>query len=148
MVQSFEKLLVHIVFSTKNRRPFLNSVSEREETHAYIGGVIKQFHSIPLCVGGFADHVHILCTLSRSTAIADLVKNIKTGATGKLKTTIPDFHWQDGYAVFSVSYSRRQQVIDYINGQEDHHQSVSFQDEFRMLLKKHNIEFDERYVWG
>ncbi|MGL4941724.1 MAG: transposase [Thermoguttaceae bacterium] len=148
MPQSFEKVLLHIVFSTKNRAPFLSSEPERNEVHAYIGGIVKHLHSTPLSIGGTADHVHIFCAISRSVTIADLVRNVKTGTTMKLKTTISDFHWQDGYAVFSVSYSQREKVIAYINSQEEHHRSLSFQDELRTLLKKHEVELDERYAWG
>jgi putative transposase len=102
----------------------------------------------PLEVGGVADHVHILCGLSRKISLAELVKNLKTSSSKILKSKVHDgFSWQNGYGAFSVSQSARESVFSYIAEQEIHHRSMTFQEEFRALLNKHGVRFDERYVW-
>jgi putative transposase len=150
MPQSLAKILVHTVFSTKERRPFLRDKSLREELHHYIGGILNQLECQPLIVGGVEDHVHFLCTLSRTCEAAEMVKEVKRGSSLWLKTKSPDlrdFVWQNGYGIFSIGFSQIEPVRDYIAGQEEHHRKVSFQDELRALLKRYEIGFDERYVW-
>jgi putative transposase len=150
MPQSLAKILVHTVFSTKERRPFLRDKSLREELHHYIGGILNQLDCQPVIVGGVEDHVHILCALSRTCQAAEMVKEVKRGSSLWLKTKSPnlhDFAWQNGYGIFSIGFSQIETVRDYIAGQEEHHRNVSFQDELRALLKRYAIEFDERYVW-
>jgi putative transposase len=148
--QSLAKILVHTVFSTKERRPFLRDKAVREEMHRYLGGILTKLECQPIIVGGVEDHVHLLCALSRTCNAADMVKELKRGSSLWVKTQRPelrDFAWQNGYGIFSVGFSQIESVQDYIAGQEEHHRKVSFQDEFRQLLRRYRIEFDERYVW-
>ncbi len=150
MPQSLAKILVHAVFSTKDRRPFLRDKNMREELHRYIGGILNQHECQPIIVGGVEDHVHLLCALSRTITAAEMVKEVKRGSSLWLKTKgveLSDFAWQNGYGIFSIGFSQIEVVRNYIAGQEEHHRKVSFQDEFRELLLRYEIEFDERYVW-
>ena len=150
MAQSLSKILVHTVFSTKNRRPFLNDAKLRTELHAYIGGILTQLDCQPIIVGGVADHVHALSTLARTRTIADILKELKRGSTLWIKSADPslgNFAWQNGYGVFSIGASQISAVRLYIANQEEHHRKITFQDEFRTLLKRYDVEFDERYVW-
>ncbi len=150
MPQSLAKILVHTVFSTKERRPFLRDKSLREELHRYLGGILANLDCQPIIVGGVEDHIHILSALSRTCEAAEMVKEVKRGSSLWIKTKSPDqqdFAWQNGYGIFSIGFSQIGSVRDYIAQQEEHHHKVSFQDEFRQLLKRYEIEFDERYVW-
>jgi putative transposase len=150
MPQSLAKILVHTVFSTKDRRPFLRNDALRDELHGYIGGILTNLDCQPILVGGVEDHVHILSTLSRTCQAAEMVKEVKRGSSLWIKTKDPrlkQFAWQSGYGIFSIGFSQLAAVRSYIARQEEHHRQVSFQDEFRMLLSKYNIDFDERYVW-
>jgi putative transposase len=150
MPQSLAKILVHVVFSTKDRRPFLREKPLRNKLHAYLGGILRNLDCLPVIVGGVEDHVHLLCALSRTCEPAAMIKEVKRGLSLWLKTKGPelrDFAWQSGYGIFSIGFSQIKSVRDYIAGQEQHHRKVSFQDEFRQLLQRYEIEFDERYVW-
>ncbi len=150
MPQSLAKILVHAVFSTKDRRPFLHDKSLREELSRYIGGILTNLECQPIIVGGVEDHVHLLCALSRMCDAAGMVKEVKRGSSVWLKTKsldLTEFEWQRGYGIFSIGFSQIESVRDYIAGQEEHHRKVSFQDEFRQLLRRYEIEFEERYVW-
>jgi len=150
MPQSLAKILVHAVFSTKDRRPLLRDHSTREELHRYIGGILNQLDCQSVIVGGVEDHVHVLCVLSRTCQAAEMVKEIKRGSSLWLKTKgadLLDFAWQRGYGIFSIGFSQIKTVQNYIARQEEHHRKGSFQDEFRELLRRYEIEFDERYVW-
>ena len=150
MPQSLAKILIHTIFSTKDRRPFLREKSLREELHRYLGGILAHHDCQPIIVGGVEDHVHILSTLSRTCEAAELVKEVKRGFSLWVKSKSPDlrdFTWQNGYGIFSDGFSQVNDVRMYIAGQEDHHRKVSFQDEFRKFLKRYEMEFDERYVW-
>ena len=150
MPQSLAKIIIHTVFSTKDRHPFLRDKSLRTELHHYLGGILINHDCQPLMVGGVEDHVHILSTLSRTHDAAEMIKEVKRGSSLWLKTKGPgleNFAWQNGYGIFSIGFSQIPAARDYIAGQEEHHQKVSFQDEFRKLLNSYEIEFDERYVW-
>ena len=150
MPQSLAKILVHTVFSTKERRPFLRDKPLREELHRYLGGILINHDCQPLLIGGVEDHVHILSTLARTCQAAELVKEVKRGSSLWLKTRSPqlsDFAWQNGYGMFSIGFSQVEGAKGYIAGQEAHHRKMSFQDELRALLRRYQIEFDERYVW-
>ena len=150
MPQSLAKILIHVVFSTKERRPLLRDQALREELHRYLGGILVNHGCPPLIIGGVEDHVHILATLGRTITAADMVKEVKRGSSLWLKTKSPDLHgfaWQNGYGIFSIGSSQIDAVRQYIAGQEEHHRKISFQDEFRELLRKYAMEFDERYVW-
>jgi putative transposase len=146
--QSLAHVLVHIIFSTKNRVAFLQSQDLRSEVHAYLVGTLRGQDCQPFRVGGVADHVHILTALSRKTSIADLVKNLKINSTKMIRNKVrSNFSWQTGYGAFSVSESVKDPVISCIANQETHHRSMTFQEEFRRILERHCIQFDERYLW-
>ena len=118
--------------------------------HAYLGGIIKTLKCNPIKIGGVSDHVHLLTTLSRTQTISDFVKEVKRVSTNWTKSrdhTLSEFHWQSGYATFSVGQLEMEKILAYIDRQTEHHQTASFQDEYRRLLTEHNVEFDERYVW-
>jgi REP element-mobilizing transposase RayT len=145
------KVIVHIVYSTKNRHPWLRDPELRSELYAYNATILKETVDSPaIFINGVEDHVHILCSLSRKFAIMDVIKKSKTETSKWIKkqgAAYGDFQWQSGYGIFSVSQSNVDQVKRYIANQEAHHNRISFQDEFRGLCKRHGIEIDERYVW-
>ncbi len=150
MSQSLAKILVHTVFSTKDRAPFLRDRELREQLHRYLGGILGKLDCQPIIVGGIEDHVHFLCSLSRTREASGMVKEVKRGSSLWLKGKIPelrDFAWQSGYGIFSIGVSQIESVRRYIAGQEEHHKTVSLQDEFRLFLRKYEIPFDERHLW-
>ena len=150
MPQSLSAVYIHLVFSTKERRPFLRDRNMRESLHAYLGGISKTLDCPPIIVGGTEDHVHLLARFARTITQAEWVKELKRVSNLWLKEqsrTYADFQWQGGYADFSVSPSSLERVKRYIANQEDNHRKLSFQDELRALLRKHKVEWDERYVW-
>ena len=150
MPQSFAQVYLHVVFSTKNRSPFLQDSAIREEAHKYLGGTCNNLGCPILRAGGVADHVHILCRFGRTITIADLVRELKRESSQWLKTKSPalsQFYWQAGYGVFSVSPDGVEALRAYIANQEEHHRAECFQDEYRRLLKEHGLEWDEKYVW-
>jgi REP element-mobilizing transposase RayT len=150
MAQSLARLWTHLIFSTKERYPFLSDPTVRTDMHSYLAKVLRTHDCPTLLVGGCDDHVHALFTLSRNYSIAQVVKEIKRTSSAWIKTVerrYSKFHWQAGYGAFSVSQSHVSQVQHYIMRQEQHHRRKTFQDEFRAFLKKYEIEYDERYVW-
>src|SRR5829696_21130 len=150
MAQSLARLWTHLIFSTKNRFPFLSDTVLRSEMHAYLATMLRNHDCETLIVGGVEDHAHALFALSRTLPIASVVKEVKRTSSSWIKGSsrkLSKFHWQGGYAAFSVSQSNLQQVIRYIENQEEHHKRVTFQDEFRAFLKAYGVEYDERYVW-
>jgi REP element-mobilizing transposase RayT len=150
MAQSLAKILVHIVFSTKDRRPFLRDPVLRAELHRYIGGILLNRDCQPLIIGGVEDHVHILSMLSRTTTPADTVKEVKRSSSLWIKErdrSLQDFAWQNGYGIFSIGFSQLEDVRRYVANQVEHHRKVGFQEELRRLLTRYEIQFDERYVW-
>ena len=150
MPQSLSAVYIHLVFSTKERRPFLRDKTVRDALHSQLGGISKTLECPPILIGGVEDHVHILARLGRTITQADWVKELKRVSNGWLKEQgrdYADFEWQGGYADFSVSQSNLEQMKQYIAGQEEHHRKMNFQDELRALLRKHEIEWDEKYVW-
>jgi REP element-mobilizing transposase RayT len=150
MSQSLAKILVHTVFSTKDRAPFLRDRELREQLHHYLGGILSKLDCQPIIVGGVEDHVHFLCSLSRTREPSAMVKEVKRGSSLWLKGRSPelrDFAWQSGYGIFSIGVSQIESVRSYIAEQEEHHKKVSFQDEFRLFLRKYEIPFDERHIW-
>ena len=149
MSQSLAKNVIHLIYSTKNRTPCLNR-EIRPRLFAYQAGILREWDSPAIQVGGVADHVHMLFCLSKNHALAKVIEEVKKGSSKWLKTTgseLAGFHWQAGYGAFSVSESNVQEVKRYIEEQETHHRVRSFQDEFRGFLARHGIEYDERYVW-
>jgi putative transposase len=150
MSQSFTAIYVHLVFSTKGRHPWFTDPKLREELHHYLGGISNSLGCPIRIVGGVADHVHLLGCLGKVMSPADWVKELKRVSNLWLKEKGPafkGFEWQRGYGAFSVSHSNVDEVIEYIANQEQHHRKFNFQDELRALLKRHNIEWDERYIW-
>jgi REP element-mobilizing transposase RayT len=149
MSQSLVQNLVHLIYSTKNRRHWIPQ-EHREDLFAYQAGVFKNLQSPALTIGGVDDHVHALFSLSKNHALKDIVEGVKKGSSKWMKIEGPkiaEFHWQAGYAAFSVSQSNVPQVRRYIDNQVEHHRKMTYQDELRLLFQKHKIEFDERYVW-
>ncbi len=150
MAQSLTQIYLHIVFSTKNRAPFLSDPDLRDRTHAYLAGTCQNLGSPSLIVGGVADHVHVLCRLGKTISISVLVRELKRESSKWLKEQSPElalFYWQNGYGAFSISPSHIEKLKVYIANQEAHHRTETFQDEFRRLLKLYEIEYEERYVW-
>jgi REP element-mobilizing transposase RayT len=147
MPQSLARVLVHLVFSTKNREPFITA-EHRERTFGYLGGALNGMDCPVVVVGGMPDHVHALFVLARTLAVSKVVEELKKESSKWAKAHVhPQFYWQSGYGAFSVSPSNEPQVRTYIETQEEHHKRTTYQDEFRTLLRKHEVEWDERYVW-
>ncbi len=149
MPQSLSNILVHVIFSTKNREPMLTP-EIRESLHGYIAGVMENLSGKLLKAGSVEDHIHLLLVLPRTSSPADLVKELKIATNAWLKEQRRrwmDFHWQAGYGMFSISPAHKEGLIRYIENQEEHHRKVSFQEEYRRLLGKYGIEYDEKYVW-
>jgi REP element-mobilizing transposase RayT len=150
MPQSLSAVYIHLVFSTKDRRPFLREKTTRASLHAYLGSVSRELEGPSLIVGGADDHVHSLTRLGRTITQAEWVKELKRVSNLWLKERgceYRDFAWQGGYAAFSVSQSNVKAVMEYSVTQEEHHRKIGFQDELRALLRRHEIEWDEKYVW-
>ena len=149
MGQSLTKNYLHIVFSTKYRQPLILPPYE-DELHAYLGGICRQLDCLPIKIGGYVDHIHILCILSKKIALMKLLEVVKSSSSKWMKTqhdSLKNFYWQDGYGAFSVSASQVDRVAAYIARQHEHHRKKTFQHEYRGLLKKFQIPYDERYVW-
>lgn len=149
MSQSLALLCTHLIFSTKHRQPFIDDAIE-PTLHEYLGAVCKELECLPLVVGGYTDHVHILCLLSKKIALMDLLEEVKKRSSKWIITQgsgYSNFYWQGGYGAFSVNPAERDVVIKYISNQHEHHKNIAFQDEYRIFLKKYNVDFDERYVW-
>ena len=151
MPQSLAKVLVHIVYSTKGRHPWLKDENIRRQLYAYKAIILRDNVDTPaLIIGGLEDRIHALCLLSRKVAIKDVIEEAKTETTKWLKkqgSSYADFRWQSGYGIFSVSESNAERVKQYIANQVEYHKKNSFQDEFRAVCQRHGIEIDERYVW-
>jgi len=150
MGSTYANILLHIVFSTKNRRPLLKPPL-RERVHEYLGGIVRGQKGDPLAVGGVSDHVHLLVRWNTHGSVSDLVRDLKGHSTKWLHAEDPAMHtfcWQSGYAVFSVSESRKAKVIAYIREQENHHENRDFKEEMLGLLRARNVAYDERYLWA
>lgn len=149
MPQSLSKVYVQITFSTKHR---VNLIDEEIETRLfeYLGGICKGLECNPVQVGGYKNHVHILCLLSRKISQADLLEKVKKESSKWMKTQgdkYRKFYWQNGYGIFSVNPAEIDIVVNYIKNQKEHHKTKTFQDEYRAFLKKYDVDYDERYVW-
>jgi putative transposase len=149
MSQSLVKNLIHLVYSTKRRQPWIaKTLSDR--LFAYQAGIYSEWDSPEIVIGGAEDHVHALFALSKNHPLKKIVEEVKKGSSKWAKIAgpkNPDFRWQAGYGAFSVSQSNLDEVERYIENQEDHHRRITFQDELRALFRRHGIAFDERYVW-
>lgn len=150
MAHTYASLLFHCVFSTKDRRPVL-CPELRDRLWPYLGGIARENRMKLLNVGGTSDHVHLLLSLSTTMAIAKALQLIKGGTSQWVSDTFPDhrdFAWQEGYGAFTISISHVDDTIAYIARQEEHHRKKTFQEEYLEFLKKHGIEYDERYLWS
>jgi REP element-mobilizing transposase RayT len=150
MPQSLAQLWVHIVFSTKDRFPFLKDDPFQTQMFRMLSHHVMESKCTSASVGGHVDHVHLLVGMSRTITIAQLLENVKTETSKWAKNADggnSTFKWQAGYGAFSVSHSLTKRVDQYIRNQAEHHAKLSFKDEFRKLCEKHGIEIDERYVW-
>jgi REP element-mobilizing transposase RayT len=149
MAHSFANLLCHVIFSTKDRQPFLD-VELRGRLFPYMGGILREVECIGLSINGPSDHVHLLIKMPATKALADVLRVLKTNSSKWVHDNWPngkDFAWQAGYGAFSVSQSNADEVKRYIADQEEHHKRFTFQQEFVAFLKRHGIEYSERYIW-
>ncbi len=149
MSQSLSKVYVHITFSTKKRQLLIDD-HVKTSLFEYLGGICRGMECNPIKVGGHQDHVHVLCLLSKKVAQITLMEELKKQSSKWIKTQgqiYSKFYWQDGYGIFSVNPFESDVVVQYIENQEEHHQKVGFQDEFRAFLNKYKIDYDEKYVW-
>ena len=149
MSQSLSYVLLHVIFSTKDRQSFLKP-RIRPDVHAYLATVARNKGCEAYRVNGVEDHVHLVIRLSRTITIANLVSALKTSSSQSIKkqwSSLSQFSWQRGYGIFSVGPTYKDALCKYIDEQEEHHRGISFQDEFRKLLRKYGVSFDEAYVW-
>jgi REP element-mobilizing transposase RayT len=149
MPQSFTCLLYHLVFSAKERRPWLTK-DIRDRLYPYMGGILRTQNGVALSIGGTEDHIHSLARIHQTLAVADLLRDVKAGSSKWVHDSFPemrDFAWQGGYGAFTVSASQINRLKTYIEAQEEHHGKEDFKTEFVRLLKAHDIEYDERYIW-
>ncbi len=151
MSQSLAKVLLHLIFSTKNRYPYLRDKILRDEMHRYLGGTLKSLGCQVLIVGGASDHIHILFALNSNYSLAQVVRELKRESSKWLKTKDQSMHrfsWQIGYGIFSVSQSQVMKVIKYIANQESHHQVKKYEEEHIEFLKRYESNYDEQHLWG
>lgn len=149
MAHTYTCLLNHIIFSTKERAPSLDA-DLKERLFSYMGGIVRELGGVALSINGPADHVHVLASLPPTIAPSEFLGKLKANSSGWVHKNFPqrqEFKWQVGYSAFSVSVSQKQVVLDYIANQEEHHRTVSFKEELIAFLKKHDVEYDERYVF-
>lgn len=149
MPQSLAKLLVHLIYSTKNREPVLHD-NVRSELHRYSAGILKELESPAILINSVEDHVHILYSHSKNYSPSKIVEEVKKGSSKWLKTkgaAYFGFHWQNGYGAFSVSQSGVAAAVKYIESQKEHHRRKTFQEEYREFLRRYEVPYDERYVW-
>ncbi|MBC7556493.1 MAG: IS200/IS605 family transposase [Chryseobacterium sp.] len=150
MGQSLVKNYIHIIFSTKNRENFIDDNIE-EQLFSYLGGICKNQECYPIQIGGYRNHIHILCLLSQKITLAKLMEELKSYSSKWIKTKdtkYSNFYWQNGYGAFSVNPKQIDVVKEYIINQKENHQIKSFQEEYLQILKNYNIEFDEKYLWN
>jgi putative transposase len=149
MPQSLTKLYAHLVFSTKNREPLLDN-EIRPRVHAYLATIVRSLDSPWVVVGGVADHVHLLFDIGKLRAPVEFVEQIKRESSKFVKTlgkAYNGFYWQRGYGMFSVGPAHRDEAEAYVRNQEEHHRMKSYQEEFRAMLNRYGVDFDEQYVW-
>jgi len=149
MAQSLSKLLVHLIFSTKNREPIIQD-GIQDELHRYCASILKEWDSPAILINSVEDHIHVLFSFSKNHAVSKIVEEIKKASSKWLKSkgdAYGSFYWQSGYGVFSVSQSNVLEVEKYIRNQKEHHRQKTFQEEFREFLNRYEVSFDERYVW-
>jgi len=146
---TYTKLYYHIVFSTKHRQEFINSAME-DQLHKYVAGIVRGIGGSCIEINGMPDHVHILSILPPKIAVSDALRDIKANSSKWVHETTPQLHnfgWQDGFAAFTVSKSQVEPVRQYIRDQKQHHRRSDYKQELIGLLEKHEIDYDERYIW-
>ena len=149
MPQSLSSILIHLIFSTKNRERFITEAIEKE-LHPYMAKIFRELKCPTLTIGGTEDHVHVLFSLGRTIEVAELIEKVKMKTSKWIKTKgeeFEHFYWQRRYGAFSIGQSQVETLKRYIGRQRIHHQRVTFQDEYRKFLKNYGVEYDERYVW-
>ena len=149
MGQSLVNNYIHIIFSTKNRHPFIQPPVEAE-LHSYLGGICNKLECQVIKAGGYTDHVHILCMLSKKIALMKLLEEVKSHSSKWIKMkgdAYRNFYWQDGYGAFSVNPGEVEKVVEYIANQHEHHRKKTYQEEYLAFLKKYKVPYDERYIW-
>ena len=149
MPQSYTSLHYHLIFSTKNRLPSITP-DLQPRLYEYIGGILRGANSVLLAAGGMPDHVHLLVGVNKELAIAETLRTVKAGSSRWVHDTFAEqrsFAWQAGYGAFSVSYSHLGRVKAYVARQAEHHRKRTFQEEFVLFLRRHGVEYDERYLW-
>jgi REP element-mobilizing transposase RayT len=149
MAQSLSNILLHIVFSTKHRQPLIDELID-QELFKYLATACDTLDCPSHKIGAADDHIHIACSLSRTISVSKLVQELKQDTSKWIKTKgrrYANFAWQNGYGAFSIGQSQLEDLIRYIANQREHHRRITFQDEFRELLRRYEIDFDERYVW-
>jgi REP element-mobilizing transposase RayT len=149
MAQSLSSVLVHIIFSTKERRFCLNEIIVNE-LYRYIAGILKKCGCEPYQIGGTENHIHILCALSKNYALNKIVEIIKTGSSKWIKTkgeVYRNFYWQGGYGAFSISFTHKDVVCNYIANQKEHHKQITFEEELEKILKNCHVTYDSKYIW-
>ena len=149
MAHTYVRLIVHAVFSTKKRLPYLVE-HRRDEVFSYMGGILREIRCDSLAINGMADHVHVVFRLPATLAVANVMEILKSNSSKWIhedRILQRAFEWQRGYAAFSVSQSTLDHVLQYVANQSVHHRKVSFQEEVRELLTRHGIQYDERYLW-
>ena len=149
MARTLSNLLTHIVFGAKDRMPLITS-DLVERLWPYMGGIVRNIKGKAIVIGGMPDHVHMLIELPPAVSVAEAVRTIKSNSSRWVREGAgmrPKFAWQSGYAAFSVSRCNCDAVAEYIREQENHHRKVGFKEEFLAFLKKHRVEYDERYIW-
>lgn len=149
MPQSLSSMFVHLIFSTKHRQPLITEAIDID-LYKYMSGIFENFGSPVLAIGGYIDHIHVLFLLSRVHTVAGIVRDVKVSSSIWMKEQTRDFknfHWQAGYGAFTIGESGVSGLKRYIANQHKHHQQASFQDEYRVICRKYNVEIDERYVW-
>ncbi|NOX88130.1 MAG: IS200/IS605 family transposase [Calditrichaeota bacterium] len=150
MAHSYTNILIHYIFSTKSRARLITNDLEKR-LWSYMGGIAKNNKIKTLAIGGVEDHVHLLLSLPQTISVAKAIQLIKGGSSTWVHETFPNhnnFNWQEGYGAFSVSISLVEETINYIKNQKEHHKKKTFKEEYIAFLKKHCIEYDERYIWG
>ncbi len=149
MGQSLVKNYIHIIFSTKHRAELIHP-NVQDELYRYIAGICNKLECPPIKIGGYTEHIHILCLLSKKITLMKLLEEVKSHSSKWMKTkdsTLKNFYWQNGYAAFSVNPADINKVTAYIENQSEHHRKKSFKEEYVSFMKKNNLEYDERYVW-
>ena len=149
MSQSLSNILAHIIFSTKLSKPFI-AQTIKNELYSYMASILKDCDCSPIIIGGIEDYVHVLCKLSKTRSMSSVIEDVKKKSSKWIKTRgieYKNFYWQNGYGSFSIGESQVKTLKEYIQNQEEHHRKKSFKEEFREILNRYGVAYDERYLW-